>query len=63
MTCNDHIWNMKSWDEDEIVVEKLLCSKCNKDFGGKNKIENKTRDVIHDMLNEYDFNVEADLGT
>jgi hypothetical protein len=39
---DDHIWHLKLWDLNGVLVVKLSCEECNKDFGGINGDHSKT---------------------
>jgi hypothetical protein len=34
ISLDDHLWSLKSWDQNGIGIVKLWCGKCCKGFGG-----------------------------
>jgi hypothetical protein len=47
----DHEWKLKSWDLNGILVVKVYCGECNKDFGGTRGDHSKN--TIHNLFANF----------
>ena len=47
----DHKWKLKSWDLNGILVVKVYCGECDKDFGGTSGDHSKN--TIHNLFTNF----------
>jgi hypothetical protein len=47
----DHLWHLRSWDDNGVPMVKLYCGECKKDFGGNSGDYSKA--AIHNLLNNF----------
>jgi hypothetical protein len=51
ISLEDHIWTLKSFDNNNVGVVKLQCGECQKDFGGGSGDHSKS--TIHNLFSNF----------
>jgi hypothetical protein len=51
ISLEDHVWTLKSFDNNNVGVVKLQCGKCQKDFGGGSGDHSKS--TIHNLFANF----------
>jgi hypothetical protein len=51
ISLEDHVWTLKSFDNNSVGVVKLQCGECQKDFGGGS--EDHRKSTIHNLFANF----------
>ncbi len=51
ISLDDHLWSLKSWDQNGIGIVKLLCGKCCKEFGGL--VDDHSKSSINNLFGNF----------